>query len=174
MANSRTSRRFRRAKKEYVWCSSILSAQAVSTSTISVPLVEAAEWERGSSGSYQKGATLLAIRGWLHLAPRPINTVDGAGYVSIVKLDFDEAASAPSAIAEYQEEDILWCGGINLLSNAAGTANDASQDGHHYELNIGSRRKLESRDVIQLQLQTNVTTAQMRVSGLIRALVALP
>lgn len=172
MPSKRRSRGPRVGKRETIWCSSIITTQQITEAVQTIPLVEPEEWLRGSLPSYQKGATLLAIRGWIY-CQRGITsavTTNGALYMSIVKMDLEEPVSNPAAVTEYQEEDILWCGGYQTIFDVV----PMIDSGHYFDLNVRAKRKLEASHVINLEMASNLSTVDFRVSGLVRALVMLP
>lgn len=166
---TRTSRRFRRNKREYVWTTSLLLSQTLTTTRVIIPLVIPDEWERGTVGSFQKGAVLQRIMGWISVIP--FGTTTNASSIAGVILvnDFDETPGDPLVVADYADEDIFWSFG-----HQSGTSAADANEVYTQQVDIRSKRKLDTSRVVNLLLNSNTSAPEWRYSLMLRGLVQLP
>lgn len=166
---TRSSRRFRRGKREYIWCTSLLLSQTLTTTRLIIPIVLPQEWERSSGVSFQKGAVLQRIMGWISVIPFGTTTSASTMAGMILINDVDETPGDPTLVADYVDEDIFWTFGHSSGTTAADANEVLTQ-----QVDIRSKRKLASNQVVNLLLNGNTAAPEWRYSLCLRALVALP
>lgn len=183
----RSTRRGRIAKREVLWATIVLDNVAIPAAPgVDLSLVLPSDWVRNNNAtSFQKGAVLERVRGWIDLAHGGLYATDAAGigtetvYAVVWKSDEEEDVSANDwgAAPTYNDEDLLWVGGAVFPGSenapAAGTFLQQPQV-KHLEFDIKSRRKLDSDTVISFTLQSGSGAPASNASGVLRALITLP
>lgn len=168
---ARRARRFRREKREYIWSTTLLTTETLTTTVQNVPLVVPAEWQRDgvSATAYQKGCVLLRIVGWFACIPLGTPTNPSTLAAMISKIDLEEVPPDPYVVTDYTDEDVFWTTGA-----IAGTVASIANSAHFEHVDIRSKRKLTSSDIIILTLQGDTTAPEWRYSLCLRALLQLP
>lgn len=112
---TRSARRFKRAKRELVWTSVLFDnvAAGVAGGGSSSALVAPVDWVRGAN--FEKGATLLGIRGWYQITYSSSSTLGNPTcFLAIWKSDADEVNQNFTVAAAYNGEDILYTDGCAM------------------------------------------------------------
>ena len=167
---SRGSRSSRRSR-DLIWITTIIETSLLEGTADIGLLVIPTDW---SANSGFDRATILGIRGWLHLAQLAASTaVDATGiFLSIYKTDQAVPVNSndPSLAAEYNVNDTLWTGGA-ALNLTTGTSSPMPP----FELNIKARRKFSTADSLRLAytIPTDAATPRVNVIGCIRTLLQL-
>jgi len=165
-------RTFRRGKRDFIWCTSRIDQSIIDDEGLSIStLVSPSDWEASTTG-FDRG-TLVAIRGWLFAHQGAVATAADQTMVAMyIAKNNSSAASAfsPLLASAYDSTDILWCAGALLQSSLSG---DRSTLSHGIQLDVKSKRKISSSDVIQLVTAMDIDTAAPTyfVSGIVRCLV---
>ena len=160
MARQRSSRRFSRGKKHYMWTSVLIGANAAAAIGVQdlSPIVANTDW---ASGSGLDNATLIRIRGWFSVAQDA--ATDGAVMAYIGLFDNDETPPSPETGSTYTDEVILWTDGFQY------EASTTSQQTFHVD--VKAKRKFTSGQSVILNVLAKTTA--MRISGVCRALIQL-
>jgi len=168
----RSSFRFRRGKRDYVWVTTrvdqvILDDEALSAAT----LVSPSDWIASSTG-FDRG-TIVAVRGWLSFAQTVAATgADNTCVMSYIAKNSTTSASAfsPLTATSYDNTDIMWCMGSLLQASLSG---DRARWDSTYELNIKAKRKIDSSEVLQLitAMDTDTASPTAALSGIVRTLI---
>jgi len=120
-----------------------------------------------------KEATLLTIRGWLHVAPFTGSILDDTVFMYICVVDEDIGGTAttldPTAVATYVDEDILWTGGATTTHDGNGVL--IGGGGHMFDINVKTKRKIREGMNLQLVMANNDGTGEQMVSGVLRSLL---
>lgn len=186
----RSSRRGRVGKREVLWTTVVFDnvSPSLAPGTTS-QLVAPVDWVR-SGGAYQRGCVLTRIRGWLQasftgqVTTEVAGTIPGEFYAVVWKAEEeeDESTNDWSSSASYNDEDILWTGGVSF----PGATNIPLAGPNLYQLvqpqmrawdiDIRTKRKLTSDDVINLTVQGESSGALTyeSYSGVVRSLLLLP
>jgi len=153
----------RRASKRTgnrIWTAVTLGTVVLSSVHDGVSIVNEADW---SSAPNEK-ATLLAIRGWIHLTS--IAGANARATLLMGKFDADELASAastdPDNVATYVNEDILWTGGM--------TSSGGGIDHVNMQINVKAKRKMRATEDINL-IYACSPTDNFIMGGVLRALL---
>jgi len=92
-----------RPKRQFGWTASDPTHADIGTGTTAAVIMGASDWERGAGVS--QSATLYGIRGFLSLN----GLVASARYWAYIGMyDEGETIDAPSSVATFYSEDILW------------------------------------------------------------------
>lgn len=182
----RSSRRARVApkKRELIWVSTVFQGRAfgVTTAEVPAPLVAAVDWARSTS-NFERGCTLLAIRGWLSVVYSNTSTSTQPNwYMSIFKADEDQDHTALNWTvgAAYGSEDILYVdGGASLYgsmtpADATPQITDLGNIKLSRQIDIRTKRKLDTDEVIWCAFATPSAAQDWIVSGVLRCLLQLP
>lgn len=194
MRSRRSSKRFRRAKREYIWITTLTEGpgltQTPNTALVwpydILPLVLPADWERGQQTGLQKGCTLLRIVGSLTVfsdsnggglgALRGVNQRFNS--MIVLKRDKDDT-SVLDALAGALDEDILHqeMRRIDWFFDNTATQSWATGTPHaFFPIDIRAKRRLTSQDQIELgvaSVRENLDT-DCNMSLQVRALLMLP
>lgn len=183
----RSSRRFRRGKREVLWASIVFEnvSAAVAPGTNSA-LVLPSDWVRNTGGgAFQKGCVLERVRGWIDVHATGVAVTDSVGtvaesvYFALWKSEEEEdfAGNDWSASAVYNDEDLLWTGGVGWSgsTNLPAAGVQLQQPRHKtLEIDVKAKRKLDSDTQIVFTAQSGAVTPQAVYSGVLRALLTLP
>lgn len=173
---TRGTRRFRRAKRELIWTSTLFDNVAANLAGAgsSTTLVGAVDWVRGNN--FEKGAVLLGIRGWYQVTYSSTSTsVNPTFFLAISKVDRDEVNQDITLGAFYNSEDILYTDGGSLGGPSAfSIAGLPPSPNVARQLEVKAKRKLDSESVIQLSFQTPTAAEDWLITGVFRSLVQLP
>lgn len=169
----RSVKRFRSGKREMMWAT--VAAQSVSagvtSANIPTGLVLPVDWVRGTN--FERGATLVGIRGWYQVAYQATSTsIAPSWYLAIVKSEQDESLIHDWTIATpYNSEDVLYTDGGHMTIAAT------TPSGWQFpsrQLDVRTKRKLTSDDTIDLNFVTPSTSQDWTISGIFRCLLQLP
>lgn len=179
MPSTRATRRFKRNKREMIWTSTVLENvnAGVTTASIPFPLVLGSDWARNSSASFERGATLLGIRGWYQIGYQATSTIGAPTCYLVIhkgELDEDPSLSNWTGAAAYNNEDVLFTDGrhYDFLSGTS-PATQAGSGLPSQQLEVRSKRKLNSDDTIDLSFVTPSANQDWSISGVFRALIAI-
>lgn len=176
---TRSSKRFRRAKRELIWSTVVFNQVPFGADGLAQGLVVGTDWVR--SNNFEKGAVLLGIRGWYQVTPVITGTPD-AGFSSwFMAISKDEEDSVVfvgdwTTAAPYNSEDVLYVdGGAQTRGGAESSVNffEGAPNLARF-LEVKSKRKLNSDDVINVRFQTDNNNRSWYATGVFRALVQLP
>lgn len=181
----RTTTRFnrQRPKRELIWTTTVFQARNAGVTTAEIPtnLVTEVDWGRAQVG-FEKGAVLKAIRGWYQVAYGPSSTsLAPSWYMSVFKTTIDEdfTLSNWTVAAAYNSEDVLYTdGGHHALAAATPAAATPWPSGGYAtmarQMEVKANRKLTSNECIKLAFVTPSAAQDWTMSGVFRALIALP
>lgn len=185
----RSSRRFRRGKREVIWTSVVFEGVTpdVAPGTNS-SLVLPADWVRNTgSSSFQKGCVLERIRGYVTVhrdqgfATETTGIAGVTVYGVIWKSEEEEdfAANDWSQSSPYNDEDILWTDGWTLQGASNVPSGTPVQqlvpaEPHQFYVDVKTRRKLTSDDQIVFTMQAGNAAPGAEYSGVLRCLLTLP
>jgi len=171
--NSRSVRRFSRGGKDYIWCTTrvdqvVLDDELVSISTLLSP----SDWEASTTG-FDRG-TLVSIRGWLSTQQGAAGTTNDATLMAMYVVKNSSAAAStfsPLLASSYDNSDVLWSSG--LMVTGTPIRDNSRMAISTQQIDIKSKRKVSSGDVIQLVSAMDIDTASptMFVGGFLRCLV---
>jgi len=170
---SRSSRRFSRGKKDYIWCTTRVDQPVLDDETLFITtLVSPSDWVASSTG-FERG-TIVAIRGWLCVSQLASGTnADGTILAMYIAKNASTAASAfsPLSAASYDTTDIMWCDGASMLASVAGDR--SHPESATRQLDVRAKRKIDSSEVLQLVSAMDIDTASptAQVSGIVRTLI---
>ncbi len=156
MANQR--RRAAKSKKDLTWTAVATAAQAVSTTTTSLDIVQDADWNATAG---RQSATLLSIRGTISFARLLSNA--GHVFMYIGLFDKDEGSAIPLNASTYVEEDLIWTHTFAYISSMA--------EPLILDINIKAKRRIATGREVRLVFQEGGTTATMGLSCVLRALL---
>lgn len=172
MARRRRGGRSVRKSRDLVWITSILEETLLEGNLDLSLLVIPNDWASATNGFDR--ATLLSIRGWLHVVQLAASTsTEATGiWLSVYKTDQAVAVNSfdPHDALEYNVNDTLWTGGAGL-NLTTGTSSPLPVT----DINIKTRRKLTSADSIRLAytIPTDTATPRVNVIGCLRCLLQL-
>lgn len=188
---SKSSRRFRRGKRNLIW-TSVLFEQVVFSAVngTTSPLVAAVDWVRGTGATFEKGAVLLGIRGWLVVNAQQVAMAGGSapgavgefGSLIIWKGEEDEDLTLHDwgTATPYNDEDILWTGGVatddigNISTGTVASPYLSRGGTQYFNLEIKTKRKLNSDDVINLTACHVSGGIAQTFCGVVRSLIEVP
>jgi len=169
----RSSRRFSRGKKDYIWATTRVDQPVLDDETLFITtLVAPSDWVASSTGFER--ATIVAIRGWLCVSQLASGTNnDGTILAMYIAKNASTAASAfsPLAASSYDTTDVMWCDGASMLASVAGDR--SHPESVTRQLNVKAKRKIDSSEVLQLVSAMDIDTASPTalVSGIVRVLI---
>ena len=138
--------------------------QVLAAGTSSNEICVASDWT--AADGFER-ATLLGIRGWISVARDDGSAFEGNFMGLIGKFNAGETKPLPRVPATYEDEDILWTMGGNMMINDNGGRN--GQPGAYFEVNVKSRRKIDVNTVISFEYQNGL--GGTRLSMVLRALI---
>ena len=155
--------RHRGRPAKYLWTAVLMDKIVVGAGVTELDIVNGAMWERSATGL--EGATLVAVRGWLHAATLLSNDSQ-ALFAYIGKYDEDEAGSLADVVASYTAERMLWTYGWQTLSagHIAGSTT---------VVNVRAKARLLSKDDIRIVFTGSGTASSIQISGVLRGLLRL-
>jgi len=170
-------RKVRRDNTGLIWCAVVafepLDLSAVG-GKVSFPIIIVDS--DINTGGGQAHATLLRIRGWVHLCDGQLNNSGYSGYLGGVAVHHDDNPNSPESWASvntYIDEDVLttFGGGLSVPS----IVQTGYDNGHHHIIDVKAKRKLRSGQNVTLSIDTPGTNSgpDFLVSGALRALVKL-
>jgi len=139
----RTTRASSALRRSSVWTAIQAVSGGITDEQQSLDLVAPADWEAGTGGAFQKGATLLRIRGWLKISS--MSGPETARFV-IGKFNIGETIPSPMILQTYIAEDLIWTMGIG----AETIVDEATVASKTYLIDVKSKRKLDSNSTIKL------------------------
>ena len=150
-----------RARPNYLWTAVIADRVVASTSGVNLVVLDPTDWERGAT-SFER-ATLVAVRGWLHIVPTTLaaNTL----FLYLGMYDEDETSTVGDIVAAYTTEDVLWTGGLQY--GATGLEDNRAM---HIDMHVKAKRRITSANEIRLVMTSSLSN-NFSVSGVLRALV---
>lgn len=172
MAKRRRGGRAVRRNRDLIWITSILEETLLESTLDIALLVIPTDWS-GSNAGFDR-ATILGIRGWMHLVQVAAATaLDATGaWLSIYKTDQAVPLNAndPHDSTDYNVNDTLWTGGMGL-NLTTGTSSPLPV----MDINVKTRRKITSADSLRLACTIPVDTGTPRVNviGCLRVLLQL-
>ncbi len=158
MARRSRAARVSKSNKDLTWTALATAAQAISTTTQSLDIVQDADWNATAG---RQSATLLSIRGTISFARLLSNA--GHVFMYIATFDKDEGSAIPLNASTYVEEDIMWTHTMPYISSMA--------EPYVIDINIKSKRRLETGKEVRFVFQEGGTTNTMGVSCILRALL---
>jgi len=169
-------RSIRRDQSGLIWCAvatevGIVTAAPSGTTNFSIVVMD----NDVQNEAGQAHATLLRIRGWLHVVATEadVGITQYQGGVAVHDDDNPNSPESWTVIDTYTREDVLWTFGGGVFCPALlATGYD---NGHLYEIDIKAKRRLRAGQNVTLSL--NVTSdsngPDLTVTGAIRGLVKL-
>lgn len=146
MTRSRGTRRFKRGPKDYIWCSVLIESDTVATTALQGEnIITETDWRAGTG--FER-ATMLTIRGYVtcHNLSSAANDVK----MCIAKQGDAEATLDAASIVTYNEEDVLWTGGMLFPSAVEPQAQSFTWDIH-----VKAKRKLTVGDDVAFFIAPN-------------------
>lgn len=173
---TRSSRRFRRAKRELIWATVLMDnvAANVAGAGSSTALVLPVDWQR--SANFEKGAVLLGIRGWYSFTYGNTSTVQlPTVFFSIAKMAVDEVNQDWTVSTPYNGEDVLYTDGVSLGGPAVlSFAGMPPSINLARQLEVKAKRKLDTDAAIVLNFQSPTAAEDWFITGVFRSLIQLP
>jgi len=169
---SRSFRRFSRGKRDYIWCTTRVDQTIADDELLSITtLVSPSDWEASTTG-FDRG-TIVAIRGWLNIAQMASATnADQSTVMSYIAKNSSAASTAftPLTAASYDSTDVMWCTGTVLAASVAG---DRARLDTTVQLDVRTKRKIDSSEVLQIVSAMDIDTASptAAICGIVRVLV---
>jgi len=179
MKTSRAAHRFKRGKRELIWVTVTANGSfvGVTTTPLEISLVLAGDWEPSLTG-YSKGATFMGARGWYQFAGAVGTTgTFGSVFGVVVKQDADEPLLNWNLANAYNEADVLHTFGATWEQGAAAPAAATPYPAMLHAgipLEIKTKRKLNSADMIGMYITTSTAATDFFFTGVFRSLIALP
>lgn len=190
MRTKRSGRRFRAAKREYVWATAYSPGIVISNFNgffDEIPILSKADWARESSSAsnLEKGATLVRVVGDVHftmvqaIAGLPAEA-DATCLFGLMKRDEDDATVLDANVDAFSEDWMHLSTGyigyanvsVATLSRAWGTLSWSK----HIDVRV--KRKLTSDERVSAFFAENPSTfgsaITMQATFLLRCLVQLP
>ena len=166
MAHRRTRTR-RSGLKSNVWSVVVLDNVLIPSAGVEAAIVIPDEWQPAAGGF--EHATMLRIRGWLSIAR--ITTVVTLHTIALViyKIDQNDTLKSALSATTYNEEDVLWTGGLNYPTIASGLGDDGLNP-VQFDIDVKAMRRITSGDDVRLSMISSVNNAS-RISGVLRALI---
>jgi len=184
----RTTRRFRAAKKEFIWVATFVTAdlQLTTGDADEFPLVQREDWARDplAPDTIEKGAVLTRIIGDVR-----VRTENGSGTTSLAGLSYilglrkvdEDDGTVLDLATTFFGEDWMWLkAGSIAPNNATSSAYAPQPNWRHEDVDVRVKRKLTSEDEIRFAFGgfeangSGVGTTQMVVDYFFRCLVQLP
>jgi len=166
MGRRRTTRSAGKASNNYIWTAVSLDTTIPLVSPfLQADIVADSDW---SVVGGQRGATIMAVRGWLHFTSEGTGLSKVFYYMGVQDKDVTVGASLdPLSVATYTKEDIMLTGG---WSKPVGAIDGVFS--HMVDINVKSKRRIKTGKELRLILAATVVN-QIHVVGVIRALLKL-
>lgn len=171
---NRSSRRFRRGKRELIWTT--IAGQSIAAAlpgaNLPLSLVLPVDWVRGTN--FERGAVLQGIRGWYQVGYAATSTsVSPNWFLSIVKHEVDEVTTGQdwTTAGPYNGEDVLYTDGGHMETVTATPSGNLHLS---RQLEVRTKRKLTSDDFIGVNFMSPSAAQDWTIGFVIRALIALP
>lgn len=165
-------------KRETVWTAAQIAQDSVDSAAVStLNLVDSTDWSRGSTSSFQRGATLERIRGSLCVNfGGAVTSAAGALWLAIWAINDSETSPDPTVVNDYVEEDLLWARTINATTTFLTSVGYFVPIPIPIDIDVKARRKLDTNTIILLTWRATGASSDENfiLSGIVRALVKLP
>lgn len=152
----RHSRRFRRAKHEYIWTATFVTADLnlMDGDSDGLVIVDPDDWRRTTvSENLEKGAVLLRVVGDVRFRTETSGgniSLAGSSYIwGIVKRDLDDGATLDLASNFFSEDWLHLRAGSIAPNNATTNAYAPLPNAKHENVDITVKRKLNSDEKIE-------------------------
>lgn len=190
MKRMRSSRRFRRAKREYVWTTVWAEDIPIVQGTnfdLASPIVLGSDWRRGVSPAViEKGAVLVRVVGDIAFHANPADTAAFRTFLRQtctwgLKREDQDVVEALDVTMNAFEEDWMHLEQCKLWGFRDPTATLATMGGRFEvarSFDIRVKRKLTSEDIVSLYVGASPGTAGLQTdvawTGFFRSLIQLP